>query len=158
MSTGDDLRALMRSFPAGVAVLTIDHGRERVGLTVSAILSLSLSPPLIGVSVAMQAAMHELLRGADGFALSLLAGDQERLAQHFARGVPPLVMWKGIELLERESSAPLLADALGWIECSLVFDVAVGDHTLFIGGVEQVEQGRVGAGPLIHHGRDYRTI
>ena len=33
--------------------------------------------------------MHELLREAGGFALSLLAGDQEDVAQHFARGVPP---------------------------------------------------------------------
>ncbi|MFQ5426592.1 MAG: flavin reductase family protein, partial [Gaiellales bacterium] len=95
MSTGDDLRGLMRRFPSGVAVLTIDHAGERVGLTVGSILSLSLSPPLVGVAVGIQAAMHELLRDAGRFALSLLAGDQERLAQHFARGVPPLVMWDG---------------------------------------------------------------
>lgn len=158
VSTGDDLRGLMRRFPSGVAVLTIDHAGERVGLTVGSILSLSLSPPLVGVAVGIQAAMHELLRDAGRFALSLLAGDQERLAQHFARGVPPLVMWDGIELEERESAAPLLAGALGWIDCALVSEVAVGDHTLFIGGAERVERGRVGAGALVHVGQEFHAL
>ena len=52
---------------------------------------LSLEPPLVGISIAQGAALHELLRAAGGFAVSLLAADQVALAQHFARGVPPIV-------------------------------------------------------------------
>ena len=40
-----------------------------------------------------QAALHELLRAAAGFAHSLLGAGQESVAQHFARGVPPIAMW-----------------------------------------------------------------
>src|SRR5215210_3932552 len=93
VSRGEELRRLMRRFPSGVAVVTVDADGERLGLTVGSLLSLSLEPPLVGVAISRQAAMHELLRRAGGFALSLLAGDQEAVAQHFARGVPPLAHW-----------------------------------------------------------------
>src|SRR6059058_1475700 len=106
MAAGDELRALMRRVPAPVGVVTVDADGERLGLTVSSLLSLSLEPPLVGVSISRQAALHELLRRAGGFALSLLAGGQERLAQHFARGVPPIGMWHGVETEEGLRGAP----------------------------------------------------
>ena len=62
--------------------------------------------------------MHELLREAGGCALSLLAAGQEWLAQHFARGVPPIAMWHGIAT-EGAAGAPLLVGALGWLECGV---------------------------------------
>src|SRR5581483_2092207 len=68
----------------------------KLGLTVGSLVSLSLDPPLVGVAIDRQAAMHELLRRAGGFALSLLAQGQDWLAQHFARGVPPIALWHGI--------------------------------------------------------------
>ena len=63
---GEDLRAVMRRFPTGVAVVTVDAGGQRVGLTVASLVTLSLDPPLVGVAVARQAALHELLREAGG--------------------------------------------------------------------------------------------
>ena len=157
MTTGEELRALMRHAPACVAVLTVDAGGERLGLTVSSFVSLSLEPPLVGVSISRQAAMHELLREAGGFAVSLLAGGQEWLAQHFARGVPPIGMWHGIATEEGAGAAPLLAGALGSLECRLVAEHAVGDHTLFVGEVESVRPG-ASAPPLVYHDGTYRSL
>jgi flavin reductase (DIM6/NTAB) family NADH-FMN oxidoreductase RutF len=154
---GDDLRSLMRSFPAGVAVLTVDTDGERLGLTVSAVVSLSLQPPLVGVGVSRQAAMHELLREAGGFALSLLAGDQEDVAQHFARGVPPFAHWHGIATREGAEGAPLLEGALGWIQCRLEAEWPAGDHTFFVGEVLAVEAGRPGPA-LVHLGQGYVSL
>ena len=54
----------MRRVPHGVAVLTVDVDGERLGLTLDSLVSLSLDPPLVGVSISRQAAMHELLREA----------------------------------------------------------------------------------------------
>src|SRR5438309_9160991 len=107
----------MRRVPAGVAVVTVDVEGERLGLTVGSLLSLSLEPPLVGVSISCQAAMHELLRRAGGFALSLLAGGQEWLAQHFARGVPPIALWHGVATLEGAAGAPPPPGAPGWGAC-----------------------------------------
>ena len=157
MTVGEELRALMRRAPASVAVLTVDTGRDRLGLTVSSLVSLSLDPALVGVSIARDAAMHELLREAGGFAVNVLAGGQEWLAQHFARGVPPIGMWHGIATEEGAGDAPLLAGALGTLECRLVAEHAAGDHTLFVGEVESVRLG-ASAPPLVYHDATYRDL
>jgi flavin reductase len=154
---GEQLRSLLRGFPAGVAVLTVDAEGERLGLTVGSLVSLSLEPPLVGVSVSREAAMHELLRNAGSFGLSLLAGDQDAVAQHFARGVPPLAHWHGIEWRAGTTGAPLLERALGWVEARLVDEHRTGDHTLFVGGVVAVERGRSGPA-LVHVGQGYAAL
>ncbi|HZR94039.1 MAG TPA: flavin reductase family protein [Gaiellaceae bacterium] len=157
VATGDDLRALMRRLPAPVAVATVDAYGQRLGLTVSSLVSLSLEPPIVGVSISQQAAMHELLREAGGFTLSLLAAGQEPLAQHFARGVPPIALWEGIATEAGTRGAPRLAGALGWIECRLAAEHATGDHTLFVGEVLAVQRG-ADAPPLVHHESGYRSL
>ena len=98
--------------------------------------------------------MHELLRQAGGFALSLLAGDQEAVAQHFARGVPPFAHWHGIATRGSAEGAPLIDDALGWLECRLHAEHDAGDHTLFVGEVLGAERGRA-APPLVYLGQRY---
>ncbi len=144
MVTADDLRAVYRKVPAGVAVVTVDHDGERLGLTVSALVSLSLEPPLIGVAVARQAALHEILHGAGTFAVSYLPAGEAgtRLAAHFARGVPPIAMWHRIAVRDgREGLAPQLAGAAGWLDCVIVAEHAAGDHTLFVAEVTAAEAG-----------------
>ena len=66
----------MRRYPVGVAVAAVEVRGTRLGLTLSSLVSLALEPPLVGISIAQQAAFHELLREAGGFAVSLLAAEQ----------------------------------------------------------------------------------
>jgi flavin reductase len=136
-----ELRTLLGRVPHGVSVVTVDAGGQRLGLTVSSLVSLSLEPPLVGFAVSREAAMHELLREAGGCALSLLAAGQDWLAQHFARGVPPIAMWHGVGTEPGASGAPLLVGALGWLECALRDEVAAGTHTFFVCDVLGVETG-----------------
>jgi flavin reductase (DIM6/NTAB) family NADH-FMN oxidoreductase RutF len=147
----------MRVFPSGLAVLSVDLEGERLGLTVGSLVSLSLEPPLVGVAVSRQAAMHELLRGARRFGVSLLAADQADVAQHFARGVPPIALWHGVAAREGQTGVPLVADALGWIECRLEAEHPTGDHTFFVGGVVALERGRA-APPLVYIDRRYAPL
>ena len=155
-AVADELRALLRRVPAPVSVVTVDTGSERLGLTVASVVSLSLEPPLVGVAISRQAALHELLREARAFAVNLLAGGQEWLAQHFARGVPPIAMWSGVAV-EDSPLAPLLVGALGWLECRVVSELAAGDHTFFVGEVVSVRSGAL-APPLVYQGSEYRTL
>ncbi|MBA2331836.1 MAG: flavin reductase family protein [Actinobacteria bacterium] len=144
MASGEQLRAVLRRHPVGVCVVTVDLEGERLGLTVVSLVSLALEPPLVGISIARQAALHELLRAAGGFAVSLLAAGQIELARHFARGVPPIVLWQGIEL-RAGTRAPLLAGAVGWLECAVEAEHDAGDHTFFVGRVERAEPGEPAA-------------
>jgi flavin reductase (DIM6/NTAB) family NADH-FMN oxidoreductase RutF len=136
-----DLRSVMSRYPHGVAVVTVSVEESRLGLTVGSLVSLSLEPPLIGFAVSREAAMHELLREAGVCAVSVLAAGQDWLAQHFARGVPPIAMWHGVATQAGARGAPLLVGALGWLECELVDDVAVGTHTFFVCSVLRTELG-----------------
>ena len=133
----------MRRVPAPVAVLSVDVEGERLGLTVASLVSLSLEPPLVGVSISRQAAMHELLRRADRFGVSILGGEQETVAAHFARGVPPIALWHGVSLREADGP-PLLDGAVGWLVCERRGEVEAGDHTLFVGETLSVESGAPG--------------
>ena len=80
MVEGDELREVMGRFPAGVAVVTVDLEGQRLGLTVASLVSLSLEPPLVGVAIRRDAALHELLRESGNFAISMLAEGQEDLS------------------------------------------------------------------------------
>jgi flavin reductase (DIM6/NTAB) family NADH-FMN oxidoreductase RutF len=152
-----DLRALLGRFPSGVAVVTVDAGGQRLGLTVGSLVGLSLDPPLVGFSVSRQAALHELLREAGGCAISLLAAGQDWLAEHFARGVPPIAMWHGVSAEPAAGGAPLLAGALGWIEAAVRAELDAGTHTLFVCDVLRVEQG-VDAPALVRARGAYSSV
>jgi flavin reductase (DIM6/NTAB) family NADH-FMN oxidoreductase RutF len=134
--TGEDLREVMRSFPSGICVVTIELEGTRTGLTVGSLASLSLEPPLVGFALGQQAQLHELLRGAGEFGVSLLAADQEAIAQHFARSVPPIALWTGVAVREDAGGPPLIADSLGWLRCSVQAEHPTGDHTFFVGQVD----------------------
>jgi flavin reductase (DIM6/NTAB) family NADH-FMN oxidoreductase RutF len=153
VASGDELRGLMRYWPHGVAVLTVQHDGARMGITVSSLVSLSFDPPLIGVALGVHSAAVELVRGAGGFGLSLLAAGQDAVAQHFARGVPPIAHWHGIETREGASDgATLVEGAIGWLECRSVAEHAVGDHVLFVGEVVSVERGTPGPALVYREG------
>jgi flavin reductase (DIM6/NTAB) family NADH-FMN oxidoreductase RutF len=154
---GDDLRKLMRLFPSGVCVVSANIEGQRVATTIGSLVSLSLEPPLVGISVGRDVSLHELLRTAGAFGVSILRGDQADTAAHFARGVPPLVLWDNVRVRDGETGAPLLADALGWIECRLWKRYEAGDHSIFVGEVVAVEEGAPGEG-LVYREHGYHAV
>ena len=152
---GAEQRSLFRRWPAGVSVVVAELDGRRHGLTVSSLVSLSLDPPLVGISIAHQSSLHELLRDAGGWAASILGGGQEDLAQHFARSVPPLVLWDGVEV--RDDDPRLIAGAAGWLVARTVETLVTGDHTFFVGQVESVEEG-VAPTTLVYAYRTYHAL
>jgi flavin reductase (DIM6/NTAB) family NADH-FMN oxidoreductase RutF len=154
---GEDLRSLMRLYPSGVSVVTADADGDRIGVTIGSLVSLSLDPPLVGFTVGKDLALHELVRAAGVFAVSILRGDQANIAAHFARGVPPIALWSGIETRSGETGAPLLADALAWLECRVAAEHDVGDHTLFVGEVVAAEEGEPGPA-LVYREHGYQPV
>jgi flavin reductase (DIM6/NTAB) family NADH-FMN oxidoreductase RutF len=148
----------MRRFPSGVAVVTVNADGQELGLTVGTLVSLSLEPALVGFGIRREAALHELLREAGAFGVSLLAAGQEALAQHFARGVPPIALWEGVARRPgADTGAPLLEGSLGWLEARLVSEQDAGDHTWFVGEVLRTETGS-NASALVHLGGSFRSL
>jgi flavin reductase (DIM6/NTAB) family NADH-FMN oxidoreductase RutF len=141
-ASGEELRQAMRRFPSGVCVVTVDDEGTALGTTVGSLVSLSLEPALVGISIGHQSSIHLPLRHAGRFAVSVLGGDQAHVAQHFARSMPPLAQWVGIDRLDDNGPEPLVGDALAWLRCSVLSEHEAGDHTVFVGAVERIELGR----------------
>jgi flavin reductase (DIM6/NTAB) family NADH-FMN oxidoreductase RutF len=136
----------MRRFPAPIAVVTTRDDDEQYGLTVGSLVSLSLEPPLVGVSIGKESSSHEPIRRAQGFAVSLLSEAQEHEARHFARsGVPHAFLWHGAAV-RAGTRGPLVEGALAWLECRTQAAHDVGDHTLFVGEVESYAVGEKARG------------
>jgi flavin reductase (DIM6/NTAB) family NADH-FMN oxidoreductase RutF len=152
--TGEELREAMRRFPAPVAVITTAVDDERYGFTAGSLVSLSLAPPLVSVSVGRDSSSHEPMRRAAGFSASLLSDQQIDVAQHFARsGVPPRFLWEGASV-RGGAFGPLVEGALAWLECRAWAEYPAGDHTLFVAEVESTAFGSPGRG-LVYRDSTY---
>lgn len=144
----------MRRFPAPVAVVTARVDDESYGFTAGSVVSLSLEPPLVGLSVGRDSSSHEPIRRAGGFAISLLSEHQTDVAQHFARsGIPPVALWQGTNVRDG-ARGPLVEGALAWLECRTWAEYDAGDHTLFVGRIERLELGAIARG-LVYRDSTY---
>jgi flavin reductase (DIM6/NTAB) family NADH-FMN oxidoreductase RutF len=145
------LRDVMRTFPQGVVVVTAMGKDGPRGITVSSFLSLSLTPPLVLVSINRASQAHEAIdRGA--FSVNVLAEDQGKLSDHFA--LPNLTSEDQFRPVDSEGTPPLLAGCLGYLHCRVVERIPRADHTLFIAEVEKSVLGRDGR-PLVFFSRQY---
>jgi flavin reductase (DIM6/NTAB) family NADH-FMN oxidoreductase RutF len=151
----EEQRALFRRWPCGVSVVVAESAGRRAGLTVSSLFSLSLEPQLVGISIARAASLHTILEETECWAASILGGEQQRLAQHFASSLAPEVLWR--EIAVRDDDRRLLVNAAGWLTARTVDQVPTGDHTLFVGELLRVEDGPA-ATSLAFLRRGYRSL
>ena len=129
-----EFRQTLGRFASGVTVITATDGEERRGMTASAFVSVSLTPPLVLVSVGRGAGMHSLLARGDvtRFGVSILSSTQRALSNHFSGrpGPEENVPWFQHEGL------PLIGGSVAQLVCRKHEVVPAGDHTLFLGLVE----------------------
>ena len=140
-------RDALGRFATGVTVVGMHTPDGPRGITVNAFASLSLSPPLVGVSIDHGAGAHAALQASERYGVSVLAADQREISDRFAgRDVDPPLAWEDL------AGAPVLGGALVHLGCRIVDRVVTGDHTLFVGEVEGAAV-RDGAPLLYHRGR-----
>lgn len=158
--TSESFRDVLRHFPAGVTIVTIKSPASDAlhGLTVSAFASVSPEPPLVLVSIDHRATAYELLECAGAsFAVNILAHDQMELSNRFA--------WlKDEDRFEQgdwdtaATGAPILRDALAWLDCTVYSRLAAGSHTIYIGEVQASGVARPDVKPLVYWNRGYRQL
>jgi len=150
-----EFRRVLSHFAAGVTVVTTvgDDGRP-YGLTATAFTSVSIEPPLVLVCVDKGAESHPHFHASRVFAVNFLGADREHLSRRFA--VPGGDKFKDLVVDRGVTGAPLLPEALGYLECRTVDIFEGGDHTIFLG---QVEAGDARDGePLLYFRGAYRRM
>lgn len=99
--------------------------------------------------------MHRAITSAGHYAISVLNADQEHCARHFADRRRPegRAQFDAVDWLPgRSTGAPVLTDALAWVECALEEAHEAGDHSVFIGRVLGAGREESGAGLLFFDG------
>lgn len=130
-----ELRNVFGAFATGVTIITTkDADGKPFGLTANSYTSLSLDPPLILVCVDKKVDCYACFEQSKVFAVNFLAEDQEQLSTRFAtKGIEK---FEGVLTREGRLGVPLLEGAIGYIECKLVNGYEGGDHTIYIGEVQ----------------------
>ena len=142
-------RRVMGHFAAGVTVVTtLRADGAPAGLTVSAVCSVSLNPTLVLACVDRGSESHPAIRQSGVFAVNVLReGEGETLARRF--GTSDGDKFRGVGFHAEHTGAPVLDDALAWLDCRVRDAHEAGDHTIFVGEVEAADT-REGV-PLLYY-------
>jgi len=134
-------KSVLSHFPYGLYALTVKVAGEDHGMTANWAMQSSFEPPMVAVSIENTSKTIGLIRDAHHFAVNVLLHGQRDLAAKLGRTSEQAPnKLKGIKTKPAPASgAPILADALGWVECRVVATLPSGDHTLVLG--EVVEAG-----------------
>ncbi|MEO7673213.1 MAG: flavin reductase family protein [Pyrinomonadaceae bacterium] len=153
--SSDEFRAALSRFPSGVTVVTTKDAEGVLhGITVSAFCSLSLDPPLVLICIEKSAGSHDALAEAKAFVVNILASSQANLSEQFASLLPD--KFDGILFRSGPNGIPVLEGIVAALECSLRQACDGGDHTIFIGLVENVSTGD--GFPLVYSRSAYWTL
>jgi flavin reductase (DIM6/NTAB) family NADH-FMN oxidoreductase RutF len=125
---------------------------------VSAFVSVSPDPPLVAVMVDHRHLAHQLLERPDAvFAVNILGEDQRELSDRFAKTRDEDRFAAG-RWARATTGAPVLEDALAWLDCSIFSRHCAGTHSLYIGRVEASSVPRADQRPLVYWNRAYRRL
>ena len=153
-----DYRRIIGQFATGVTVLTTANDGLLHGMTANAITSVSLDPPLLLVCIDNAANTHEQVSQYGRFTVNILAEDQQEVSQIFAAtSEPEQGRLQGVAFHLGANGAPVIEGCLAYIECKVADRCEGGDHTIFIGGVEDATVVKEAPPLLFYQGR-YRRL
>ncbi|HKS76805.1 MAG TPA: flavin reductase family protein [Terriglobales bacterium] len=145
-------RSALARFASGVTVVTTQYENRTHGMTANAFVSVSLSPPLVLVSLDNRSFMHRIMPAVRCYGVSVLAENQERISNHFAGRTV-----EGLHVpFTSRNGMPLLEGAVAYFVVRVVEIHTAGDHTLYVGEVEQFEARD--ERPLLFFGGRYQSL
>jgi flavin reductase (DIM6/NTAB) family NADH-FMN oxidoreductase RutF len=156
-----EYRAAMGHLAAGVCLVFSELDGEDVGMTATALCSVSLEPPTLLVSVGDGSRMAQALAATDTWAASILPAGAEGTAARFASQGRPSDRLLLTDLAWHRGAATghvILDQALAALECRTHDRIVVADHILVIARVVGVHAQHPRIGPLVHFRSRYRAL
>src|SRR5688500_11771191 len=152
--SNDEFRAALSRFASGVTVVTTKDLKGGLhGITVSAFCSLSLDPPLVLVCIEKSAGSHDALAESKAFVVNILSSMQGDISEQFASLLAD--KFQNVSVRSGINDIPVIEGSVASLECSLRQVCDGGDHTIFVGLVENVSV--ADGDPLIYARSSYWT-
>jgi flavin reductase (DIM6/NTAB) family NADH-FMN oxidoreductase RutF len=116
-----------------------------------------LNPLLVTVSIKQSSPLLGYVRSAAAFAVSVLASDQQQVAEYFATRwrTPQPDGFATVPTTIRQTGAPIIDGCLSWFDCTVEDLIPGGDHEILVGRVAAAG-GRTGE-PLVYWAGGYRA-
>jgi flavin reductase (DIM6/NTAB) family NADH-FMN oxidoreductase RutF len=151
------LRQAFSQFAAGVSIITTTGSDgEKIGLTATAVTSVSLEPPLLLVCIGHWSRAVAPLRAGAPFVVHFLDADQEELARHFATSTPD--KFAAVAHRLTANGCPRLETALASFECIPQQTFPAGDHHIVVGRVVDLQISDEERPPLVYFRRQFDTV
>jgi flavin reductase (DIM6/NTAB) family NADH-FMN oxidoreductase RutF len=147
----------MGRWPTGVAIVTTRDGTMDYGLTVNGLLSVSLRPPALLVSLGEDADSCAAVARSRVFVANFLTVQQQAISERFALSLAPGEKFRDLALHRGATGAAILDGSLGALECRVISEFQVSDHRLFVGEIVAQELGADSA-PLVFHRSRYTVL
>ncbi|HWS48373.1 MAG TPA: flavin reductase family protein [Acidimicrobiia bacterium] len=145
-------RTVLGHYATGVALITAMHDGEPVGMACNSFTSLSLEPPLVLFCAAKDSSTWPRIQAAGRWAANILGEDGEELCRLFAqRGAD---RFAHVAYTAGRSGAPVLHDALAFVDCETAAEHDAGDHLIVVGSVLELGYAAHGK-PLIFYRGGY---
>ncbi|HLA94134.1 MAG TPA: flavin reductase family protein [Pyrinomonadaceae bacterium] len=153
--SADHFRSALSHFASGVTVVTTKDASGKLhGITVSAFCSVSLEPPLVLICIEKTTGSHHAFEESGFFSVNILSSERSETSEHFASMLPD--KFEGVDVRLDSRGVPSLPEALATLECKLSKALDGGDHSIFLGEVENVIIRN--GDPLLYYRGEYRTI
>jgi len=136
-----DFRGAMRHLAGGVSVITVGQAKDITGMTVTSVLSLSVDPPTLIVSINRESSSWPPLKRHGFFGVNILTADQLDVAERFSGkgGLKGADRFIGAKWAPGLSGVPLLEGALAAIDCEVENIVERYSHAIVIGRVLELQ-------------------
>lgn len=149
------LRQVLATFLTGVTVVTANGPDGAVGVTVNSFASVSLDPALVLVLLKRSSGVRADFTGARCFAVNILSEHQESVSRRFSRSADKFL--DEVPYRYGDTGAPLLTEALAYVDCELYEQIDAGDHVIVIGRVRDFKVQRDDARPLVFYGGRFQA-
>ncbi len=148
-------RQALGAFVTGVTIVTtLDPDGQPSGLTANSFNSVSLDPPMVLWSLALDSTCLPAFRTAGWWAVHVLAAGQEGLSNRFAQRAAP--KFEGLATEAGPGGIPLLDEYAARFICRAAFEYEGGDHAIFVGEVLAFDHRKVA--PLVYHRGRYAGV
>ena len=131
-------RRVLWKMPYGLYVLGSRAGDRRNGMTLNFATQVATEPKLVGVGITKEAETHQLVTDGGAFVLNIVDREDRAIVRKFVKPVEVDVdahTLNGFPFHEGKTGAPILDQAVAYLECEVRQAIDCGDHTFFIGEV-----------------------